>query len=113
MEMTYHCRVERADRVQHIIDRIGLGQIVKERYYRSIEEVTAGKPGHYICITNTGITLVKTEDKRAVITMYVTTYRELVKVYDGAHRIPAYLHKRVDRNQSHFIRNGKTTFKAR
>lgn len=49
MEMTYHCRVERAVRIQHIIDEIGLGQVVKEKFTRSC----------YTCITDTGITIVK------------------------------------------------------
>ena len=98
MEMTYHCEVERANRVQHIIDKIGLGQIVKEKFVRSC----------YTCITDTGITIIKTADKLKVITMYVTTYRELVAIYEGTKKIPPYLKKKVDRNQTFFTREGKT-----
>ena len=98
MEMTYHCRVERATRIQHIINEIGLGQVVKEKFTRSC----------YTCITDTGITIVKSADKLKIITMYVTTYRELVGIYEGTKKIPSYLKKKVDRNQSLFTNEGKT-----
>lgn len=101
MEMTYHARVQRANRVQHIMDDIGLGQVVKEKFMN----------GCYTCITDTGITLIKTADKLTIITMYVTTYHELVKVYDGPKRIPTFLRKRVDRNQSKYTENGKTIWR--
>ena len=98
MEMSYHCRVERKDRVQHIIDTIGLGQVVKEQFTRE----------RYICITDTGVTIIKSADKTKVITMYVTTYRELVSVYGGQKKIPPYLKKKVDRNQTFYTKEGKT-----
>lgn len=98
MEMTYHCKVERANRIQNIIERIGLGQIVKEKFTRSC----------YTCITDTGVTIVKDETKTKIITMYVTTYRELVAMYEGTKKIPPYLKKKVDRNQTFFTHNGKT-----
>ena len=108
MKMTYHCKVERANRIQHMIDNIGLGQIVKEKYICNINRAVAGEAGHYICITDTGITIVKDEKKEKIITMYVTTYRELVSVFGGERNIPKYLHKKVDRNQSWYTKNGKT-----
>ena len=97
-EYTYHCRVERANRVQHIINEIGMGQVVKKSY-------TAGK---YLCITDTGITIIKDADEAKIITMYVTTYRELVAVFNGEKKIPPYLKKKVNHNQSKFTRQGKT-----
>lgn len=98
MEMTYHVRIERRDRVQHIINEIGMGQIVKEKYVN----------GCYTCITDTGVTLIKSADKLKLVTMYVTTYRELVSVFNGPKKIPPYLRKRVDHNQSLFTQAGKT-----
>ena len=107
MEMSYHVQVERKERVQHIIDEIGLGQIVKEKYVRfSLEQA-----GRWVCLTDTGITIVKTEDKQKVITMYVTTQRELVSVFGGAKKVPAYLRKKVDYNQSKYTERGKTIWK--
>lgn len=111
MDMTYHCRVQRKKRVEEIINRIGLGQVVREKYTHTLEQIAAKEPGTYTQITDTGITLIVTEDKQHIITMYVTTYRELVAIYGGTKNIPTYLHKRVDRNQSHFTKNGKTIWK--
>lgn len=111
LEMTYHCKVERKDRVQRIIDTIGLGQIVKKKYMRSTQDALAGKPGHFICITDTGITLVKDEKTDIIITMYVTTYKQLLEVYGSQKSIPTLLRKRVDRNQSFYIKDGKTIWK--
>lgn len=101
MEMTYHVSVQRANRVRHIISEIGMGQIVKEKYIN----------GCYTCITDTGITIIKSADKLKMITMYVTTYRELLTVYNGTKKIPPYLRKRVDHNQSLFTQAGKTIWR--
>lgn len=107
MNMTYHCEVQRADRVKHIVEEIGIGQIVKEKYVR----YNIGEAGKYICVTDTGITIIKSEDKQTVITMYVTTQRELVNVYGGSKKVPPFLRKKVDYNQSKFTTNGKTIWR--
>lgn len=101
--MTYHCQIERKERIEKIIKEIGLGQIVKERYH-----CAEGKRPAYVCITDTGVTIVKTEDKQKIVTMYVTTMRELVAVFQGTNKIPPYLKKKVSRNQSKYIKNNKT-----
>ena len=111
MEMTYHCKIERRDRVSHIIEEIGIGQIVREKYTRTPEQIRRGQAGKYVCITDTGVTIIKTEDKLKVITIYVTTYRELVAVFGGQKNIPPYLRKKVDRNQTFFTKEGKTIWK--
>ena len=109
MVMTYHCEVERRARIQKIIEKIGIGQVIIERYYRSPEKIRTGQTGTYTCITDTGITIIKSEDKK-IVTMYVTTQRELVAVYGGTKRIPPFLKKRVSRNETFYIKEGKTTF---
>lgn len=111
MNMTYHCAVERKERVTQIIEKIGMGQVVREKYTRTQDEILKNRGGKYVCITDTGITIVKTEDKNTIITMYVTTYRELVAVYGGQKNIPSYLRKKVDRNQTFFTEHGKTIWK--
>lgn len=107
MNMSYHCQVQRANRVQHIINDIGLGQVIKEKYVRS----DMNKAGRYLCITDTGITIVKSEDKQTIITMYVTTQKELVMVYAGTKKIPPFLRKRVDTNQSKYTEDGRTIWR--
>ena len=108
MEMTYHVAVQRADRVKHIVEEIGVGQIIKEKY---IGYGIGGQAGRYLCITDTGITIIKDEQKLKMITMYVTTQRELVSVYGGTKKIPTFLKKKVDHNQSKFTQAGKTIWK--
>lgn len=104
MEMTYHVAVQRADRVKHIMEEIGLGQVIKEKYTRfNIHEA-----GRWICLTDTGVTIIKDEAKLKVITIYVTTQRELVMVFGGAKNVPAFLRKKVDKNQSKYTQFGKT-----
>ena len=108
MEMTYHVQVERAERVKHIVEDIGIGQVIKEKY---IGYGIGGQAGRYLCITDTGITIIKTEDKLKVITMYVTTQKELVNVYGGQKKVPTFLRKKVDHNQSKYTQNGKTIWR--
>jgi hypothetical protein len=107
MNMTYHCEVHRANRVKNIIEEIGVGQVIKEKYVR----YNIGEPGRYICLTDTGVTIIKSEDKLKIITMYVTTQRELVSVYGGTKKVPTFLRKKVDHNQSKFTERGKTIWK--
>lgn len=106
--MTYHVAVERKNRVENMIEKIGLGQIIKERY---CGYGIGPKAGRYICVTDTGITIIKDETRASIITMYVTTQRELQFVYGGAKKIPPFLRKKVDHNQSLFTKDGKTIWK--
>ena len=106
-KMTYHVSVQRADRVKHIIEDIGIGQIIKEKYVR----FSLNEAGRWVCLTDTGITIVKDEAKEKIITMYVTTQRELVSVFGGSKKVPAFLRKKVDYNQSKYTERGKTIWK--
>lgn len=106
-QMSYHVAVQRAERVKHIVAEIGIGQVIKEKYVRfSLEQA-----GRWVCITDTGITIIKDESKEKIITMYVTTQRELVAVFGGANKVPAFLRKKVDHNQSKYTERGKTIWK--
>ena len=106
-QMTYHVAVQRSERVKHIIEDIGIGQIIKEKYTRfNLEQA-----GRWVCLTDTGITIIKDEAKEKVITMYVTTQRELVAVFGGTKKVPSFLRKKVDYNQSKYTERGKTIWK--
>lgn len=106
--LTKHCEIYRRNRVSEIIDKVGVGQICK-KIYRSNFGIPARNV--YICITDTGVTIIKDETETKIITMYITTYRELVSVYGGEKRIPKFLHSKVDRNQSKFTKHGKTIWR--
>lgn len=106
-QMSYHVSVQRAERVKHIVNDIGIGQIIKEKYVRfSLEQA-----GRWVCLTDTGITIIKDEKKEKIITMYVTTQRELVSVFGGPKKVPKFLRKKVDSNQSKYTEGGKTIWK--
>ena len=107
-QMTYHVAVQRANRVEHIVNEIGIGQIVKEKY---VGYGISERAGRYICLTDTGVTIVKDEQKLKIITMYVTTQKELVAVFGGTKKIPPFLKKKVDRNQSKYTEGGKTIWR--
>ena len=103
--MTSHCANDRFQRIQNIIKYIGLGNIVKERIETSSNTRYAKK---ILCVTDTGVTVVKSEDKMKVITIYVTTINELIRVYDGRRNIPEQIWSKVQYNQTRYIRNGRT-----
>lgn len=107
MEMTYHVQVERAERVKHIVEEVGIGQVIKEKYIG----YGIGQAGRYICVTDTGVTIIKDEAKLKIITIYITTQRELVFIYGGAKKVPSFLKKKVDHNQSKYTQHGKTIWR--
>lgn len=106
-QMSYHVSVQRAERVKHIVEEIGMGQIIKEKYVR----YNLDQAGRWVCLTDTGITIIKDEQKATIITMYVTTQKELVSVFGGSKRVPNFLKKKVDHNQSKYTDRGKTIWK--
>lgn len=105
--MTYHAKIERAERIQKIVELIGMGQIIKKQF----RQAEIGSRGNWICITDTGITIVKDADGIKIVTIYVTTQRELVAVFGGPKKVPSFLKKKVDRNQSLYTKEGKTIWR--
>lgn len=105
MMYSNHCVKDRYERIQFIINYIGIGEIIQERKELSNNSF---HPYKYLCVTNTGITIVKSEDKSKVITVYVTTQKELIRVYNGRNNIPQKLWDKVTINEQRYTRNGKT-----
>lgn len=103
--MTNHCANDRFERIQKIISNIGFGNIVKERIEISSNRNYARK---VLCVTDTGVTIVKSENKMKIITIYVTTTKELIRVYNGRMNVPENIWTKVQYNESRYIRNGKT-----
>ena len=104
MENTKHVEIYRANRMKQIVEHIGLGQVVKELYLNRDN----WSCGRWLCITDTGVTIIKDERKEKVVTLYVTTMKELVRAYGGTKKIPTYLRKKVSRNESLYTEDGKT-----
>lgn len=108
--MSYHFRVERAERREAISAAVGYGTIIKEKYTRTSEQIMKNISGRYMCVTDTGIIIIKNETKDVIITAYVATMRELLSIYNGMNNIPKFLRTKCDRNQIKYIKNGKTRF---
>ena len=81
IEFSNHCIEERNERVYEIASTIGFGEIMQ--YFPGAHEVKA--------ITDTGVLLVMTPNKKKIITLYVVTMAQAEKIFKG--EVPAQLKK--------------------
>lgn len=100
--MTYHARYDRADRITAIIDTIGIGEIMfivpKNEYSE-------------ICLTTTGVVIVRTITERRIITVYVASLqlaRALYATKFNMKKLPQTLFNVIRQNQKYadLINNG-------
>lgn len=90
--MTYHARVERADRLEYILNTTGIGEVVAE--------APNDERGGLRRLTNTGVIIVVAEDHKTVVTAFICDIRQARSVYAYSHngRLPNYLANRVYSN---------------
>lgn len=76
--LTYHAQDDRADRLLYILLNVGLGdKILQERVtYNS-------KGGTVEQLTDTGVLVIRTIDKKEIITMMMPTVAQLKRIYGG------------------------------
>jgi hypothetical protein len=93
VEMTYHAREERIDRLAQCINCLGLGKIVVEAKDRRY-------PGTIRRMTATGIILVYCEKTDKIITGYMATAAQMYTIYRQANiaHIPSKIYNRVHKN---------------
>ena len=87
--MTYHARVEREERINYIIDTVGIGE--------PVVKVQRPKDKRYMTLTNTGVIIITGSDN-VIITMYIGTIDEALMTYRNAtkmHNMPDGLYKKV------------------
>lgn len=89
---TKHAGEDRLDRITAIAMTIGFGQVIKER---QMEE------NKWYQVTDTGIMIVRTPNKEAVITMWTASQRQVAEVY-GDERVPETLKNRMRANKKKF-----------
>lgn len=89
---TYHISEDRLDRACFIMQTVGIGEIVKEE--RCIQE--DGRIS-WQCLTNTGVILVMSEDRKIVITLYIATQAKVSAMYKG--NTPSWMFKVVKKNK--------------
>ena len=85
IEFSNHCIEERTERVYEIASTIGFGKIMQ--YFQGAHEVKA--------ITDTGVLLIMTPNKKKIITLYVVTMAQAKKIFKG--EVPAQLKKALRR----------------
>ena len=97
VEMTYHAREERIDRLALCVEHLGLGKIVVEarddRYPGTIRRMTA-----------TGIIFVYDERTERLVTGYMATAAQMHLIYRQARveYIPTKIYNRVHKNNELF-----------
>lgn len=89
---TYHISADRIDRATYIMTTIGIGNIVKE--VRQVDE--KGRVS-WQCLTNTGVILVMSEDKKICVTLYIATLPKVSAMYKG--KTPSWVIAKVRKNK--------------
>ena len=96
--MTEHARYDRTNRINYIIDTIGIGNVIAE--IATVDDL--GRAG-FQKLTDTGVIIVLSADNRTIVTAFIGTLAQVCKVYKTAkksQRLPDGLYNRV-------INNGK------
>lgn len=106
-KMSKHLVEDRLDRVVYIATTIGFGDVVKETL---VDDPKNGK--RYHCITTTGVIMVKKLDKETIITMFIATEAQLMRLYPNKGEIPLYLLSTVRRNAKQRLMEKSEQYKA-
>lgn len=93
VEMTYHAREERIDRLVECVEHLGMGKFV-------VEARDSRYPGTIRRMTATGIILVYDEKTDRLVTGYMATASQLYLIYQQARisYIPKKIYNRVHKN---------------
>ena len=91
INLSEHVINDRAERLALIGSTIGFGEIIKVK-------IKMGKYGEVkMCLTNTGVTIIKELISDKVITAYACGLKELFFLY-GSNRVPQHIYKTVYTN---------------
>jgi hypothetical protein len=92
--ITYHISADRIDRATYIMTTIGIGEIIKE--VRCTDD--KGRMS-WQCLTNTGVILVLSEDKKICITLYIASQPKVSAMYQG--KTPSWIINMVRKNRKY------------
>lgn len=97
MAMTYHARIERADRLTYIAMNVGFGEVI-------LEGPHPDHPNRIQCLTNTGVFIVKTK-QGDVVTAFIPTVERVCAMYKymGYNRVPTYVMNKAKKNVKHIV----------
>ena len=91
---SYHISKDRIPRAMYIMDTVGLGEIIKE--VRQVDE--KGRVS-WQCLTNTGVILVMSEDKKICVTLYIATQPKVSAMYQG--KTPSWVINKIRKNRKY------------
>jgi hypothetical protein len=97
---SYHISEDRIDRAMYIMETVGIGEIIKE--VRQIDE--KGRVS-WQCLTNTGVILVMSEDKKICVTLYIATQPKVSAMYQG--KTPSWVFNKVRKNRQYAEQQNK------
>lgn len=97
---SYHISKDRIPRALYIMDTVGLGKIIKE--VRQVDE--QGRVS-WQCLTDTGVILVMSEDKKICVTLYIATQPKVSAMYQG--KTPSWVINKVRKNRQYAEQQNK------
>ena len=97
---SYHISEDRIDRAMYIMETVGIGEIIKE--VRQVDE--KGRVS-WQCLTNTGVILVLSEDKKICITLYIASQPKVSAMYQG--KTPSWVFNKVRKNRQYAEQQNK------
>lgn len=97
VQMTYHAKEERLDRLAECVTVLGMGKIV-------VQAKDSRYPGTIRQLTATGIVLVFDEKSNRLVTGYMATVAQMHMIYRQAkvEKIPSKLYQRIHKNNNKF-----------
>lgn len=97
MKLTAHAQNDRLDRLVAIIDHVGIGEI-------AIEAPNLQNPGTIAKVTTTGVILIVDESSDRLVTGYLGTFQQVVKIYriGGQDHLPQWMVKRLRENKKNY-----------
>jgi hypothetical protein len=97
---SYHISEDRINRAMYIMETVGIGEIIKE--VRQVDE--KGRVS-WQCLTNTGVILVMSEDKKICVTLYIATQPKVSAMYQG--KTPSWVFNKVRKNRQYAEQQNK------
>lgn len=85
------------DRIVEIATTVGFGE--------TLIEVESNKNETIIALTDTGVIIVKSADRKRLVTMYLATYQQADAFYHRANQVfPIYMKNIIKKNMKRFAK---------
>lgn len=94
-KLSYHMIADRSDRAVYIQLNMGIG----ERIIKEVRQVDEKGKISWQCLTDTGVLVALSEDKKVLITMYIATQPKVSAMYQG--NTPSWVLRMVKKNKHH------------